>query len=109
MSAQYCRRAFSRSVCRVAMCCEATLNIVRGLMSGATSLGACATSLGVCAAPLGAALGFGVLLGAGGSGAGGGSGGGVGGSSTILTLGFRGAVSREPGGLPLFFGAGATS
>ena len=91
------------------MCCDATLNIVRGLMSGATSLcGACA-SLGACAASLGATLGFGVFLTAGGSGAGGGSGGGVGGSSTILTLGLRGAVSREPGGLPLFFGAGATS
>ena len=92
------------------MCCDATLNIVRGLMSGATSLcGACATSLGACVASLGATLGFGVLLGAGGSGAGAGSGGGVGGSSTILTLGLRGAVSREPGGLPRFFGAGATS
>ena len=75
-SCQYCRRAFSRSECKVAMWSLATLNMVLGLM-GVGSLGsALASSLA-----LALALGTGV----------GGGGGGVGGSSMMRVLGFLGA------------------
>ena len=70
---------------------EATRNIVRGLM-GAGSL---------AASTLGSSLGFATLAALGGAGVGGG----VGGSSMMRVLGFLGALSLAPAGLPRFLGS----
>ena len=94
-SCQYARLADSRSECKVAMWSLATLNIVRGLM-GAGSL---------AASTLGSSLAFATLAALGGAGVGGG----VGGSSMMRVLGFLGALSLAPAGLPRFLGSGIAS
>ena len=78
----------------------ATLNIVRGLMG----VGSLAGSALTCS------LAFAALAALGTAGVGGG-GGGVGGSSMIrvLSLGFLGALSLAPAGLPRFLGSGVAS
>jgi hypothetical protein len=96
-SCQYARLADSRSECKVAMWSEATRNIVRGDM-GAGSL---------AASTLGSSLAFATLAALGGAGVGGG----VGGSSMmrVLSLGFLGAFSLAPAGLPRLLGSGIAS
>ena len=92
-SCQYCLRAASLSECKeAAMWSLAALNMVLGLMG---SLGSALTSLGFAALALGAGAG--------------GGGGGVGGSSMMRVLGFLGALSLAPAGLPRFLGSGVAS
>ena len=74
---------------------EATRNIVLGLM-GAGSL---------AASTLGSSLAFATLAALGGAGVGGG----VGGSSMMRVLGFLGALSLAPAGLPRLLGSGIAS
>ena len=74
---------------------EATRNIVLGLM-GAGSL---------AASTLGSSLALATLAALGGAGVGGG----VGGSSMMRVLGFLGALSLAPAGLPRFLGSGIAS
>ena len=97
-SCQYCLRAVARSVCKKAMWSPATRNIVRGLMGSLDCTGGSATL---------SSLGFAALatLGAGGGG------GGVGGSSMmrVLSLGFLGALSLAPAGLPRLLGSAIAS
>ena len=78
----------------------ATLNIVRGLMGVASLAGSALTS----------SLGFATLAALGTAGVGGG-GGGVGCSSMIRvrSLGFLGALSFAPAGLPRLLGSGVAS
>ena len=78
----------------------ATLNIVRGLMGAGSLAGSALTS----------SLAFATLAALGGAGVGGaGVGGGVGGSSMMRVLGFLGALSLAPAGLPRFLGSGIAS